>query len=185
MNSGSEERKGTVLRMTVVLGMIGLAAVLRILPHPWNFTPVGATALFSGAMVKDRRWALLFPLAALFAGDVFIGIHKLILVVYAIFLINVAIGWWLKRRRTVARIGGATLLGSAQFFVVTNFAVWAMLGSFPHTLAGLAACYLAGLPLFWNTLAGDAVYTAAMFGGFALAERMVPQLREAGEVKAR
>jgi Family of unknown function (DUF6580) len=52
-------------------------------------------------------------------------------------------------------------------------------------MIGLAACYLAGLPLFWNTLAGDAVYTAAMFGGFALAERMVPQLREAGGVKAR
>ena len=46
--------------------MILLAAVLRILPHPWNFTPIGAMAIFSGSLFRNRWVAFLFPLAALF-----------------------------------------------------------------------------------------------------------------------
>ncbi len=158
--------------------MIALAAALRIAPHPWNFTPVGAMALFSGAILKDRRLALIVPLVALFAGDIFIGFHKLMPVVYASFLISVAIGFWLRHRRTVARISAATLAGALQFFLITNFAVWAFGLSYPRNTAGLVACYVAGIPFFWNTLAGDAVYAALFFGAFALAERLFPAFRE-------
>src|SRR6266852_1190095 len=114
-----------ILLYRTALSLIVLAAALRIAPHPWNFTPVGAMALFSGAVLKDRRLAFLFPLLALFAGDLFIGFHKLIPFVYASFLVSVAIGLWLRSRRTVGRISLATLLGAIQFFLVTNFAVWA------------------------------------------------------------
>ena len=110
-----------VLRTVVVLSMILMAAVLRIAPHPWNFTPVGAMALFSGALVRDRRLAFLFPLLALFAGDLFVGFHKLMPVVYASYLANVAIGLWLRDRRTAPRIAALTLAGAIQFFIVTNF----------------------------------------------------------------
>jgi hypothetical protein len=66
-----------------------------------------------------------------------------------------------------------------QFFLVTNFAMWASsLSSYPKTASGLAACYIAGIPLFWNTLAGDAFYVALLFGVMALAERKFPALRE-------
>src|ERR1700747_2852290 len=120
MSIDSHQREGLIVRTTVILAMIALAAVLRVLPHPWNFTPVGAMALFSGALLKDRRLAFLFPLVALFVGDIFIGFHKLVPIVYASFLVNVAIGLWLRARRTVARISLATLLGAIQFFLVTN-----------------------------------------------------------------
>ena len=50
-------------------------------------------------------------------------------------------------------------------------------GLYPKTGAGLAACYVAGIPFFWNTLAGDAMYATLLFGGFALAERFFPALR--------
>jgi uncharacterized protein DUF6580 len=165
-------------RTLLVLVVILIAAALRIAPHPWNFAPVGAMALFSGALVRDRRLAFLFPLLALFAGDLFLGFYKLMPVIYASFLLSVLIGRWLQNRRTVARISGATLLGAAQFFVITNFGVWALGTWYPHTLAGLAACYAAGIPFFWNTLAGDAAYAVLFFGGFALAERFVPILHQ-------
>ena len=172
-------RKETLFyRTLLVLAMILIAAALRVGPHPWNFAPVGAMALFSGALVRDRRLAFLFPLAALFAGDLFIGFYKITPVVYASFLLSVLIGRWLQNRRTVARISGATLLGAVQFFVVTNFGVWALGSLYPRTLAGLAACYAAGIPFFWNTLAGDAFYATLFFGAFALAERFIPVLRE-------
>jgi hypothetical protein len=178
MNAEISRNENLLYRTLLAVVLILLAAALRIAPHPWNFTPVGAMALFSGAVLKDRRLAFLFPLLTLFLGDIFIGFHKLMFVVYASFLINVAIGLWLRDRRSVTRISLATLLGAIQFFLVTNFAVWRFLGGFyPKTAAGLAACYAAGVPFFWNTLAGDAVYAALFFGTYALAERLLPALQ--------
>jgi len=126
------------------------------------------------------------PLVALFAGDAFAGFYKLtvMLLVYSSFAVSVAIGRWLaplhrhsclysSNLPAVTRIGGAVFLGALQFFLVTNFAVWAFLDSYPKTTAGLWACYLAGVPYFWNTLAGDAFYSLVLFGGCALAERLL------------
>jgi hypothetical protein len=170
--------KSTLFFRTILaLTMIVLAAVLRIVPHPWNFAPIGAMALFSGAMIRDKRFALFFPLLTLFAGDLFIGFHKLIPLVYASTLVSVALGFLLRDRRTFGRIAGVTLLGAIQFFLVTNFGVWLLLGTFPKTALGLVACYIAGAPLFWNTLASDALYVTLLFGGFALAERLFPALQ--------
>jgi len=165
-----------VLRAILAAVMIILAAVVRILPHPWNFTPIGAMALISGAMFRDRRVAFVFPLVALFAGDLFVGLHRLMPVVYASFLLSVFIGTWLTNRHGILRIGGAVFLGALQFFLITNFAAWQLFGTYPHTPAGLVACYIAGLPLFGNTLAGDAIYASLFFGIFALAEHLFPTL---------
>ncbi len=168
-------------RNLLLIGMIAFAAASRAIPHPWNFQAVGAMALFGGAAFSSKRAALLVPLAALFAGDVFTGLYsyKLMVVVYASFLLSVAIGFWLRRNRSPLRIGAATLAGAAQFFVITNFAVWASGMTYPKTVAGLAACYVSGIPFFWNTLAGDALYATLLFGALALAERQFPVLREA------
>jgi len=174
MNAEMSQKENLLYRALLALALIVLAAALRIAPHPWNFTAVGAMALFSGAVLRDRRLAFSFPLLALFLGDIFIGFHKLIPIVYASFLVNVAIGLWLRDRRTIARITLATLLGAVQFFIVTNFAVWQFLSGFPHTASGLLACYLAGIPFFWNTLVGDAFYAALLFGSYAFAERFIP-----------
>jgi len=174
MNTQISAKESLLYRTLLALFVIILAGALRFAPHPQNLTPIGAIALFSGAIIRDRRIAFVFPLLAFFARDLFIGYHKLTLLVCASFLINVALGLWLRDRRTVAHISLATLLGAIQFFLVSNFAFWQFLESYPHTASGLAACYIAGIPLFWNTLAGDAVYAALLFGGYALAERFLP-----------
>jgi len=176
MNIESRQNSGLLLRAILIFAMLLLAAGLRVAPHPWNFTPVGALALFSGAMIRDRRLAFLSAMLAMLAGDLFLGFNKLSPLVYGSFAISVLIGRLLKERRTVPRIAGATFLGSLVFFLVTNFGVWAFLDSYPRTPAGLLACYLNGLPFFGNTLAGDAVYATLFFGTFALAERLLPAL---------
>jgi hypothetical protein len=178
MKSELSHKENLLYRTLLALAILVLAAALRVAPHPWNFTPIGAMALFSGAVVRDGRLAFFFPLLALFLGDIFVGFHKLMFVVYASFLVSVAIGLWLRDRRTPARITLATLLGAIQFFLVSNFAVWQFLSSYPHTASGLLSCYAAGIPFFWNTVVGDAFYAVLFFGGFALAERLFPVLRE-------
>lgn len=194
--------KPTILRTILIFTLILLAAALRLAPHPWNFTPVGAIALFAGATVRDRRLAFLFPLLVMFATDAIMGFNKLSPLVYASFLLSVLIGRAVvgaglqpgqrakraseshpesntsPRKHLVPQIAAATFLGSIQFFLITNFGVWAFLNTYPRTGAGLAACYIAGIPLFWNTLAGDATYAALLFGTFALSERFALRLRQ-------
>ena len=178
MEQNNSEKYEFVVRTILIFAMIVFAAGLRLAPHPWNFTPVGAIALFSGAMVRDRRLAFLFPLLVMFATDAIIGFNKLSPLVYGSFLISVGIGRFLSHKRNIFRIGGATFLGALQFFLITNFGVWAFLNSYPRSGAGLTACYLAGIPFFWNTLAGDAAYATLLFGGLAVAERLAPRLRQ-------
>jgi hypothetical protein len=166
------------LRIAIVLCFILFAAIVRILPHPWNFTPVGAMALFSGAKLGRSGKAFLLPVVALFAGDLFVGFHQLMLAVYLSFCLSVLIGAIFRNRQSAGPLALATLLGATQFFLITNFAIWALMTSYPRTMSGLIACYVAGIPLFGNTLAGDAFYAAILFGGYALVERMLPALRE-------
>jgi len=166
-------------RTAVIAAIVIASASLRIAPHPMNFTPIGAVALFSGAYFTTKRAALVVPLLSLAAGDIFIGFNRLVPYVYASFLVSVALGFWLRRKKSAVRIGAATLAGAIQFFLVSNFAMWASgLGSYSKDASGLIACYVRGAPLFWNTLAGDAFYVAVLFGGMALAQKRFPSLRE-------
>ena len=179
MSTDPEGRKLIEPRTAVLAAIVFAAAMLRLFPHPLNFTPIGALALFGGASFRSKRLALAFPLVSLVAGDIFVGFHRLMPFVYASFLLSVAIGFLLRRRQSLLRIGAGVLAGAIQFFLVTNFGMWASsIGSYPKTGAGLLSCYAAGAPFFWNTLAGDAFYTALLFGGLALLERWSPSMRE-------
>lgn len=144
-----------VYRISVVACFILFAAVVRILPHPWNFTPVGAMALFSGAKLGRSWQAFLFPLIALFCGDLFVGFHRLMPVVYFSFCISVLIGIAFRQRQSLKLLSAATFLGALQFFLITNFGIWALENFYPRSLAGLTTCFIAAIPYFGNTLAGD------------------------------
>jgi hypothetical protein len=169
-----------IYRFVLVLCFVLFAAVVRILPHPWNFTPVGAMALFSGAKL-GRSWkAFLFPLVALFCGDLFGGLYtyKIMAFVYFSFCLSVLIGAAFRHRQSVLPLSLATFWGALQFFLISNFAVWAFVTTYPHNFAGLVSCYVAGMAYFGNTLAGDAFYATLFFGGFFLLERIDPALCE-------
>ncbi|MBW7887943.1 MAG: hypothetical protein H3C35_06235 [Bacteroidetes bacterium] len=151
--------------------LILLAAFSRLLPHPLNFTPVMAIALFGG-MYFDKRFAVVIPFAALVLSDLFLGFYGEIFWVYGSFIAVAAIGMWLKNHKSVSMIAGTTLAGSILFFAVTNFGVWLSgYQTYPKTLEGLLACYTAAIPFFRNSLAGDFFYVAVLFGIFELSLR--------------
>jgi hypothetical protein len=162
--------------------MILAVAASRLIPHPPNVASITAVALFGGAYISDKRLAFLVPMAALFISDLVLGLYGHMEVVYGSFALVVCIGLLLRRRRTPLAIGGAALASSVLFFVITNFGVWAFGSLYPKTMAGLLACYVAAIPFFQNSLFGDAVYTVALFGGFALAAKWWPALREPNPV---
>ena len=164
-------------RLIALLCAICAAAALRLVPHPPNFSPIDAMALFSGAYLGRRWLAFAAPLIALALSDLALGFYSGMLFQYASVVLIVMLGASALPRIGALRVGGAALASSGLFFAVSNFGVWLVSGMYPHTLGGLGACYAAGVPFFQNTVAGDLFYSALLFGGFALLERAVPRLR--------
>lgn len=155
----------------IAVTLVLLAIFGRLIPHAPNFAPVAGAALFAGAFLP-RRWAIAVPLAAMVLSDAVIGFHNLIAVTWGSMVVSALLGFWVRKRRGATRVTFATLAGSCQFFLLTNFAVWAWgaEGAYPHTAAGLGAAYVAGLPFFRSTVAGDLFYAGALFGLYALAK---------------
>ena len=168
-------------RLLAILSAIVVAAALRLVPHPPNFTPIGAMALFSGAYLANRGLAVAVPVAAMLLSDAVLGFHSGMPFVYGSVALIVAIGWLALKRVSSLRIVAAALVSSALFFVVTNFGTWAVSGMYPMTLSGLAACYVAAIPFFQNTVVGDLFYSGVLFGGFALVERAIPAIRQGAQ----
>ena len=164
-------------RYLILTAMILIAAISRLLPHPPNFAPITGIALFGGAYFSQKRFAFLVPLVALFLSDLMLGLHQLMILTYGCFVAIIAIGLWLQKRRTASRIIATAFMSSVLFFVVTNFGVWMLSGMYTKNINGLMTCYIAALPFFQNTLAGDLVYIGILFGGFAFAQKQFPALR--------
>lgn len=163
-------------RTVLTFGLILVAALSRLLPHPMNFTPMAAIALFGGVYL-DKKHTFIVPLVAMLASDYVIGFYQGMEWTYASFLAIGFLGLWLRRHRTLLATAGTTLSGSVLFFVVTNFGVWVSAQvSYPPTLAGLMQCYVAAIPFFRNTLAGDMLYVTALFGLYELARKAIPRL---------
>lgn len=157
--------------------LIAFAAMARLLPHPPNFTPVAAIALFAACVTRSSAAGLAIAAAAMVVSDLSIGFYdwRVMAAVYFAFALPALLGRTLPAGRLApARTGAFALAASVWFFLVTNAAVWAFGPLYPTTAAGLGAAYTSALPFFKYTLAGDLAWTAALFGGWAALRRAVP-----------
>lgn len=171
----------------LLIGIIVLAALSRLLPHPPNFSPVEAVALFGGAYFASRAHALLIPLVAMFLSDLALGLinggiySEYFLsagfgLVYVCIALSTLLGFGMRGRVTAVRVVGYSLLGSVLFFLVTNFGAWLGSTMYPQTSVGLLAAYVAGIPFFQNTVLGTLFYSTLMFGSFAYLRQRNPGL---------
>jgi len=178
--------------MPYILGAFGMQNVRDVSSFLWAFSPIGALFLFGGAQFAERRWAYLVPLAVmllsdlgigLLMGDMRMGFHPMTPVMYGSYALMVWLGTRLREQRSVLSIVGTALAGEVAFFLITNFADWVVqTGTYPHTLSGLAACYVAGIPFFRKMLISMAIYGTALFGGMAFLERRFAAARSAPAV---
>jgi hypothetical protein len=160
-------------------------AMTRIVPHPWNFTPVGALCLFGGAYFTQRWAAFAVPLAALIVSDLVLAVSlydssSLLYVPpsYLGFALVVGLGLMLRGRTRVLPVTAAAVVAALLHHLVTNFAVWVFQDIYPRTAEGLIACYVAAWPFLQNMLAANLIFCGILFGGFAWAQRQFPILRE-------
>ncbi|HVF69159.1 MAG TPA: DUF6580 family putative transport protein [Xanthomonadales bacterium] len=150
--------------------IIGFAVALRLLPHPANFAPIAAMALFGGAYL-NRKYALTVPLVAMFISDLFLGFHASMPLVYIGFFLTGVIGLYLAKHKTVYSVVGASLLSSILFFFLTNFNYWYATALYPKTIGGLFLSYYNALPFFRNSIVGDLLYVGLFFGAYELGLR--------------
>ena len=159
--------------------MVALGACARLVPHPWNFTPIMAIGLFAGSDGKKTSTGVLATLFALALSDAVLGFYPGFWYVYGAALIPVLLGRLIRTRTGAGAIVTAAVASSLSFFLITNFMVWATDRLYPHMMAGLSAGYLAGIPFYRNQVLGDAVYTVAIFGGYAVLNRLCQPERQA------
>ncbi len=164
-------------RLLVVTAIILFAAMMRLVPHYPNFTPIAAVALFGGAHLGKRWMALMIPIAALFISDLFLGFHNFMIPVYFSFVLVVLIGRLLRNNVRIPFVIGGSLVGSTLFFLITNAAVWIATPYYPNTFQGLMASYTMAIPFFHASMLGDLFYNAAFFGSFYLLQQRVPTLK--------
>jgi len=176
-------RNTTIRPLTIGL-LILLAALSRLLPHPPNFAPVAAMALFGGAYFGSRIWAFAAPIIAMIISDMLLVvmglspsvIHATTPHVYIAMTLTVGLGLLLRNRKGLVRTTGLALASSVLFFLITNFGVWHTAPDFyTQDLSGLMACYTAAIPFFQYSVLGDLFYTGVLFGGFALLARRFPR----------
>jgi len=160
-------------------GFVILAALVhaRFIPMPFHFTPVAAALLFFGARMPRRQmWR---PVALLIAADIYLNrqvygypLQADQVITWAWYAAILLLGGLLAKNASALKVVGASLAASVSFFVISNFAVWAVYREmYPATFNGLMACYVAALPFFRNTAISDLLFSAAFFGlGYLLSQ---------------
>jgi hypothetical protein len=157
-----------------------LAVLTRFIPHMPNFSPAFGALLFGGAHLK-RRDAIWYPLALLAASDVVLTtvVYRMRLgwgqsITWLGFTVVLLIGFWLRNRESMTRIGIAAFAAPTAFFLISNFGVWINAHAstiYPATFNGLLTCYVAALPFYRNSLLASVAYTAVLFGANEIYQR--------------
>lgn len=172
-------KSSLTLRFGVLVTLILIAALSRVLPHPYNFTPLAAISLFGSAHFARTWQALLIPLASTWLSDLFINnvvyhsnnfvwFYQGFYWQYATYFLTVLLGLLLLRKPTVVRVIGSGVVAACLFFAISNFGVWLGSPMYPQDLRGLLTCYVAGIPFFGGTVLGNLFYCGALFGLFQL-----------------
>lgn len=168
------KNQSKILNQDVIYGLIFLAVISRLLPHPANFAAIGGLALFTGAKLPLNKFWI--PMLAMLISDLFLGFHSTMIFVYFSFTLIFLIGRLITNKQKWQYIGLGSVSGSILFFVVTNFGVWLKSGMYEQNLNGLINCYIMAIPFFQNSLSGDLTYSSILFGSYYFVTSSLPKL---------
>ena len=133
----------------------------RLIPHPWNFTPILAMGIFSGFYFKQFYLGLFIVIVSMFLGDLYLGFHSTMFFTYISLAVAVILGLYIKHFKfTEILVTGLT--SSICFFLITNFGAWLTLEMYEKNLAGLFQSYVMAIPFFHNTLISTLLYLVVL-----------------------
>jgi len=145
--------KNYILPVSLIL----ILSFSRIIPHPWNFTPLLATGIFSGFYFKKFYLGSFIVIFSMFLGDLYLGFHNTMFFTYISLAAAVGIGLYIKNFK-IYEIFYSSIISSACFFIITNFGAWITLEMYEKNFSGLLNSYIMAIPFFHNTLISTFVY---------------------------
>ncbi len=193
-------KKETLSNIILIAALIFLTTLGRLVTNYmaiYNFTAIGAGALFAGVVLKDKKYAYIVPLAALVLSDVFFQLFTEIpgfyggemLFVYGGFVLITFLGTKIRKPKA-GNIFLASIASGLIFYLVSNLGTFLFRDMYPHTLSGLLACYYAAIPFyknelfgsfFLNTIMGNVFYTGLLFGAYSLLKPVFVKQAESRE----
>jgi hypothetical protein len=177
------------LKFPVLCILLLLAVASRLIPHPANFAPMGAMALFGSAYFNRKYLALLLPIVATWLSDLFINnviyaqyypnftwFYEGFYWQYGTYVLIGLAGLIIFKKVSPKRILTGGLIYTLLFFIITNFGCWIGSTSYPQNFVGLMECYAMGMPFLKGTLLADLFYCGILFGSFEFIKVKVPAL---------
>ena len=149
--------KGALLPISLIL----IISLSRIIPHPYNFTPLIAVGIFSGFYFRQFIIGLFVTIFAMFIGDLYLGFHNTMIFTYIALIVPVALGIFIKRFKLI-EVVVTGLISSIGFFLITNFGAWLTLDMYEKNLTGLLQSYVLAIPFFHNTLISTLLYLVVL-----------------------
>jgi len=154
----------TVKKNAFPICLILILALARLIPHPPNFTPIIAVAIMSGYFFKNVNLSILILMVTMFISDLFIGFYENLIFVYLSLILITFIFYKITKKINYKNLLAFSFAGSAIFFIISNFGVWA-LGSpgvydiaYEKSFSGLVQCYILAIPFFGNTFLSTIIF---------------------------
>ena len=171
-------KKNTIL----IIALVAIGILGRVIPHPYNFTPITAIALLSAHAFRNKWFAIGIPLISFWISDIIVnnfiyaGYYESfrifspgILWIYGSIACISLMGRFLLNKVSPSKIGLSSIAGSTIFFILTNFGVWAMSAMYAKSFTGLIQCYALATPFFGSAILGDLLYSAVLFSSYSFA----------------
>lgn len=169
--------KQHTLSIIIASLLVIAAAISRVAMYPDNFSPIIGMALFSGAILPNKKLAFAMPIFAMFLSDLLFEVTGIApgfwgwgqLAGYAILGVITVFAFTLKKAKPI-NLAIYSISASVIFFVLSNLSYFLIENpiyqTYPQTGVGLIDCYGAALPFFRTALIADLVYTFGLFGLF-------------------
>ncbi len=173
-------------RLFFLTALILLSAFGRIIPHPYNMSPIAAMGLLGSAYFSRKWMAFAIPFLGTWLSDLFINnvVYANLFTeftwfyagsewIYGSYALIIMMGMFLFSTVSISRIMSGSILATTIFFLTTNFGAWLGNPLYPQSIEGLMMSYAAGLPFLQGSFFGDLFYSGILFGGFALAGKQL------------
>ena len=173
--------------LLLIVLFVAIIFLGRILPHPYNFTPLIAVTLLSSYSISNKFLAIIIPVVGFWLSDLFMNNHIYagyfadftvfnsgMIWTYGAIVLVALMGSSFLNQITTGKVVLASLSGSTIFYLISNFGVWAFSPMYAKTLAGVVQCYSLALPFYGTSLMGDLVYCALLFGAYQLVFFKIP-----------
>ncbi len=170
----------TKAKLITAAALIIFGAISRyLLKDIPNIETITVVSLLAGSLLGGI-WTIVVGLAVVAITDIFIGNTIIFAYTWSAWAVMGFFGFVLRKRakkpvRHALELTGTGILGVLFFYAWTNFGVWHIGHLYPHTIDGLIASYVAGIPFLKYQIISTVLFVPTVALVTIVAWNRVPQ----------